>query len=141
MWLCVAAVPVQGWAAAAMLNCGPGHHRIASAVQSAVHAFHRHVEANVEPVSQNPAQDADRHDESASKPSGLDRGVAHADFDTVSKFKCSACAACCSSAALPTAALPLDVSAPVEFAAPIRPSSDVLFLTCGTDRPPRPDLA
>lgn len=141
LWLCVAAIPVQGWAVAAMLNCGPSHHRLASAVQEAVHAFHSHAEDSVGSVSPDHRVSYHHHDESKSGAAGADGAASHADFDTVSKFKCSACAACCSAAAIPAAAFSLDVSAPVLFAAPLRLSDHVLFLTCGTDRPPRSNLA
>ena len=141
LWLCVAAIPVQGWAAAAMLNCGPSHHRIAGAVQEAVHAVHSHADGRVGSFSLDHRLRQHQHEASKSAAASADRTASHADFDTVSKFKCSACAACCSAAAVPTPALSLDIAAPVQFAVPLRPSDRVLFLTCGTDRPPRSNLA
>lgn len=139
-WLCIAALPVQGWAAAAMLNCGPSHHRIASAAASGVHAFHRHGDELAGSLSHTHDGGGERHEE-ARKASTAEPVLSRADLESLSKFKCSACAACCSPAAMPTTALILDVSAPVSFIAPMRAHSDVMFLTCGTERPPRSLLA
>jgi hypothetical protein len=138
-WICIAALPVQGWAAAAMLNCGPSHHRSANAFEAALHAFHSHPEDVAEAPSLAHDEDASVGD--ATQATADAHGSAHGDLATLSKFKCSACAACCSPAGLPTAAFALDVPVSVHFAAPVPFTRDVLFLTCGTDRPPRANLA
>lgn len=123
MWL-VLALPLQGYAAAAMLNCVAGHHRMSavvtpSAVPSAAgedhHAHHAAAAKSAAASDPQPAQ-------------GL------------SKSTCSACAACCVGAALPATALVFADALPDSTPVHTSTIGPIGFLTDGPDRPPRTDL-
>lgn len=109
------ALPLQGFAAAAMSSCAPSHHGLptTAAMQddAAAHAHHH---------------DGDR-DPAATHSHG--------------KHACSACAACCIGGALMPSALRL----PDDFSTHPRPLpahvTPAAFITEGTERPPRHDLA
>lgn len=81
-WLIMAAIPLQGLAAASMLFCGTGEHHAPAQVVTAIdqhdHSMHGHAD-------EVPSQQA--VDETGKKLPNL----AH---------KCSACSSCCSSVAL-----------------------------------------
>ena len=115
-WILLLALPVQGFAAANMVNCAAAHHQMAQGPQS----DHRH------------------HHSALAGAAGEQHGK-HADHQIgkLAKFKCSACASCCIGAALqpaPLAALsPAPVMAPDAFV----PASRIGFVTDGPDRPPR----
>ena len=132
MWLLLIALPVQGFAAATMLNCGPNHQQMwqASAAAKAdpsVHAAHDH---------HHKAVDADAGEApTAGQPS--DDGNSLTQLNKAAKFKCSACAACCMGIALP--ASPLAITALLVDSAPQLEGSAVHvdFVSTGPDRPPR----
>lgn len=156
------ALPVQGFAAATMLLCAGGHHHGPAALvalpaslglglhgQGLHHhptgtAVHEHAGAHVH--ADSPGQD-DHHGSLLSeveqgRPHASD-AAAHAHGKSLSKLdgKCSACAACCTSVALPTTLVAFQ---PVKAASPqvaVVPTSSVGFLTDGQDRPPRFFLA
>lgn len=96
-WVVAMALPVQGFAAAAMLSCGPGHARMAEAVDAGhSHEFRHgahprldaHAVAGVHSLAEVAVPDKASPDASAaSAASGA--------------FTCSACAACCVASALP----------------------------------------
>lgn len=161
MWLLLLALPVQGFAAATMLACGPNHHRMSELaapgsidgqgsqpVQAAPgdHPHpHPHSQSHSHPGSSEPgpvhadgANPADHHG-SISTP-GAD-APSSAALHEVSKFKCSACAACCVGAALPAAALVFAAFAPAAAPTASPCASHVGFFTDGPDRPPRLPLA
>jgi hypothetical protein len=81
IWVLIAAIPLQGIAAAAMIHCGT-HHDSTSEPTQAGHQRHDHASASHHTMS-----DTD----------GTASAVDH-DGDA----KCSACAACCLGLALPT---------------------------------------
>lgn len=112
MWVLLAALPLQGFAAASMLGCGPNHHRAS-------------VTAPTEAAA--PGSDAVHHH------------TASGDHDHADKAgsKCSVCAACCVGAALPAAALVFAAAAPPEVPTTLLWMGAVGFLTDGPDRPPR----
>jgi hypothetical protein len=141
MWLLLAALPVQSWAVATMLHCGPTHQRMGTTAGS---------HANASPV-------ASQHDHG-------DHGVHHHDIGTegeapqpaqaeqdqttpdqpplsLGKFKCSACATCCIGVALPSAVVSFDASLSSGIAPSGMPQGDAVFLTAGPERPPRTFLA
>ena len=132
MWLLLLALPLQGFAAATMLHCGPGHHGMAAgaavAHQSADDSDHHHGEAG--------------HVHAATHASGSDdHAPTAADISKLSKFKCSACASCCLGLALPAAVTAFTTFAPADapdFRVRIEPFG---FFTDGPDRPPRLRLA
>lgn len=129
LWICLLllALPVQGFAAAQMTQCGPGHERMQHAST---------VEHDHDPQAQ--AQDQHAHHAHA---------AAHADdaaddgSTPPAKHHCSACAACCVGMALPSSA-PLVVAPAqaVRHGVTIG-AADPIFLTSGLERPPRSTLA
>ena len=91
MLLLAIALPMQGFAAATMISCGVGQHDHAAGHASA----HSHSDADVgRPHA--PAGDADSHagavDHSPPGKTDIAKGGMH---------KCSACASCCTAAAVP----------------------------------------
>jgi hypothetical protein len=119
MWLLAAALPLQGSVAATLRVCGPGHEHIAVVMAHVAHdhASHRHDDAAVF-----------SHDEAGTATQDIHKGAPH---------KCSACAACCVTAALPTATLRFEAAIDAAGPPPTFFSSPVAFLTDGPDRPPR----
>ncbi|MCO5108813.1 MAG: hypothetical protein M9907_17270 [Burkholderiaceae bacterium] len=119
-WLVLAALPVQGFAAAAMLSCGPGHEEMAGAVEVRhAHASHgAHGTAEPEAMGH------------ATAPAATPLAAAGA-------FKCSACAACCVATALPASPLIVAAQRPTAEAIPERrqPSGD--FVVERLEHPPR----
>lgn len=109
------ALPLQGFAAAAMMSCAPSHHGLPG---SAV-------------VHEDAAPHAHHHDSDHDPASTPSRG----------KHACSACAACCIGGALMPSALRL----PPDFSTHLRPLPvrvpPPAFITEGTERPPRHVLA
>ena len=139
IWLLVLAVPAQGAAAATMAFCGPNHHGgvAAAQMQAAAHANRDHHDGAVAPEHEHPqaAAVADK-DSSAAAAS-----VASSKVSDASKYKCSACASCCSASAFLSSvlAVPAPVFTPTEFSTVV-PSVDT-FAADGPDRPPRFVLA
>ncbi|MEP6875985.1 MAG: hypothetical protein ABI887_16630 [Burkholderiales bacterium] len=140
MWLLVLALPVQGFAASTMLLCGAGHHGSAQATEGGHdHAGHMHVGAqDVSAISEAPAHDqaaeaAPSHHGSAFSP----LTAKHAKVTG----KCSACAACCTVAFLPTTVIALTALAPSRALPVVELTTHVGFFTDGPDRPPRLSLA
>lgn len=131
MWLLLLALPLQGFAAATMVNCGPNHHRMASAVTAEMPDTHEHAGAGQHHHSMEAT--ADHHDAASN---GSDAPSVH-HIDKLMKFKCSACAACCMGAAMPTAAVTIKAFPPAMAPDSIVPTAHVGFVTDGPDRPPR----
>ena len=127
-WMIVALLPVQGYAAASMISCGPMHAEMAAASSMASHAGgHQHDHA------------ADGHDgASAHRHGDGDPST----FASLGKFKCSACASCCTGTAAP-APSPLSFAAPRVHGEqiPFHPASEATFVPDGLERPPRSLLA
>ena len=123
----VALLPLQGYAAAAMISCGPMHaHQVAEAESShrAGHTGHPHGSS-----------------ESAGKLESEPGGTSPALPDLL-KLKCSACAACCTGAAAPSPAIP-SVTAIKSHAVVslFFDWSDHSIVLPGLERPPRAALA
>lgn len=129
VWLVMLAVPAQGFAAAAMLECGPLHERAAAGASAHDHgAGHDH---------------ADGYDQAAGH-SHAEGGVpadASAVAGDASGSKCSACATCCVGAAL-LAFLP-DLAVPPAASERFVPTFEPVtgFVTGGPKRPPRSSRA
>jgi hypothetical protein len=123
MCLLAVALPLQGSVAATLRVCGPGHDRMA--VAAAAIAGHDHA--------------AHHHDDAVA--SAHDADATTQDLHKSAQHKCSACAACCVTAALPASVLRFEAVA--DAAAPPSAffSSPVAFLTDGPERPPRLLLA
>ncbi len=124
-WILAALLPLQGYAAAAMISCGPMHadRAIAHSSHEARYAGHHHDAAG-------PAGNA--HEESGGTPALPD----------LLKFKCSACAACCTGAAAPSPAIPVVTAAKSHAVVSLFFDwSDHSIVLPGLDRPPRAALA
>lgn len=122
LWLVVLAVPLQGLAAATMLNCAAMHGAATAVLERAGHGdqAHEHEDAHAHAA-------VAAHDESAADP-----GLAHA-----ADHKCSACAACHASIGLPAALPPLPAFDLGEARAAAPAPGVEAFLTGGLERPPR----
>jgi len=130
-WLLLLALPLQGFAAATMINCGPNHHRMMVAAMADTTDAHEHAAAGQHHHEMGSA--ADHHD--AVSNDGDAASMHH--LDKLMKFKCSACAACCMGAAMPTAAVTFDIPPPAIAPATYVPTSHVGFVADGPERPPR----
>ena len=125
MWLLALALPLQGSVAATLRVCGPGHDRMAVAAAALAehdHAAHHHAAAAV------PAHDAD----ATATAQDLHKSAQH---------KCSACAACCVTAALPASVVRFEAVVEAAAPPPVFFACSVAFLTDGPERPPRLPLA
>ncbi len=144
------ALPLQGTAAAAMLNCGSSHHHVAVGVVDPAGAmpaapkhhlpsgYVGHIHAQATSPAGEPATQAhaSTHADHASAPAkGLD-APGH-----LGKSKCSACAACCTGLALPMTLPRFNAAMSSERVSANAPTSLVVFLTDGPERPPRRKLA
>ncbi|MDL2336792.1 MAG: hypothetical protein QFE16_03030 [Pseudomonadota bacterium] len=141
MWLLLFALPMQGYAAVTMLGCGPNHHRMSVEVVAEHRGQHEHSPAaghHHPHEHQTAAADAVADASSGDAADGTS-SVHH--LDKVSKFKCSACAACCVGAALPSAAFVFASAAPNDAPSASFSIGPVGFLTDGPERPPRISLA
>lgn len=134
MWLLLLALPLQGFAAATMINCGPNHHRMASAAMADTPDAHKHAARG---QHHHPMDAAGDHHDAASNDNDAS-SVHH--LDKFMKFKCSACAACCMGAAMPTAAVTFKAFPPAMTPDSLVLTSHVGFVTDGPDRPPRLSL-
>ncbi|NML16932.1 hypothetical protein HHL10_18280 [Azohydromonas sp. G-1-1-14] len=123
MWLLAVALPLQGSVAATLRVCGPGHERMAVVMAHVAHdhASHHHDDAP-----------AFSHDEASSATQDLHKNAQHT---------CSACAACCVTAALPADTLRFEAAIGAAGPPPAFLPSPAAFLTDGPDRPPRSLLA
>lgn len=150
MWLLALAVPVQGFAAASMLRCGPGHHGTVSGHSHADHDHDGHPHDDAMGAGSVEAQDeAHAHADdigggvttsNPGDPSDLDAAPAHG-LDKVKTGSCSACASCCTATALLSKALTFGASPAPESFQPLALRSVATFLTEGPERPPRSILA
>lgn len=134
MWLLLLALPLQGFAAATMLNCGPNHHRMLSATPVKAPSV-ADVDAKVGHHGHVMGMAGDHHDMVADAGSNDMPSVHH--LDKLTKFKCIACAACCLGAALPTAPLVFTSFPPAMTTAAFVSNPHADFLSGGLDRPPR----
>lgn len=152
------AVPLQGFAAVAMLNCAPDHHNAAG---PGSHASHDHAAHAASPASQVAGAQHDHathghdghaglggHADEATTMAGMNESapvsIALQSLDAMAQLantSCSACASCCSGAAIVSSMV-----IPAVFTAgsvPFCAATDapVSFITDGPSRPPRPFLA
>jgi hypothetical protein len=133
-WLLAIALPLQGWAAASMLHCGPVHDRMAHALLAGgPHAHHHDAEAA--------AAHASGHQYHQHAMAGDANPGAHFDLGKLGHFKCSACSMCCTAAALPATLLEFDEVPLTHAFVQAAAVTAVSFLTSGPERPPRPLLA
>jgi len=126
LWLLIAALPVQGIAAAMRASCGPKHHESLAMI---IEQSHDHSVAD--------AHHAHHHDQAAANQSG-DASAADADKNTTHKSSfCSACSMCCSGAITQSEIR----FTPVPYENETRAISPVLsftgYIPAGLERPPR----
>ncbi len=125
-FLIMLAIPLQGFAAASMVFCGPHH---ASLTQPG-HSDHHHDGA---------AAPGHHHDAGPAADAGETGFEGYLKFLSV---KCSACASCCSLAAVPIAPFPpLTFLPAISVAVPFFGSSYSGIVPDGLERPPRQHLA
>lgn len=133
MWLLLLALPLQGFAAATMLNCGPNHHRMMAAAIAEPAEAHEHTASGQHHHEVGRADG--QHDVASVDASSDARSLPH--LDKLVKFKCNACAVCCMGAAMPTAIFAFEPFAPAMTPESFVPTSQIGFVTDGPDRPPR----
>ena len=141
MWLLVLALPAQGFAASTMLLCGAGHHGASQADDGGHdHASHMHMGGQDAPVVSAPHAD---HDHAAQVTPADEGSSFHPLAAKHAKVvgKCSACAACCSVAFLPTNVIAFTAPAPSRVLPVVELTTHVGFFTDGPERPPRLPLA
>ncbi|MEE9476006.1 MAG: hypothetical protein V3V71_05045 [Roseateles sp.] len=155
MWLVAIALPLQGWASASMLCCGPDHHHVsigsASVVQSTATSSGSFPDIGSRPASSvesheahghqhgghdHPADDHAANAGSSSQPDGV-HGGGHHDLSKPAKTKCSVCASCCTIAALPSRTMTVDEAVPIQGVVAWTSQAAIAFLTSGPERPPR----
>ena len=133
IWLLMLALPAQALAAATMAFCGPSHHAAPSAWvhQASEPAHHGQPAGSAQEAKHQQGVDTLATDEAA------DPVAVAAPADEAAMQKCSACASCCSAAALPNpvSLLPAPFAADAVHAA-LAPAIDP-FAVGGPDRPPR----
>lgn len=136
MCLLMLALPLQGFAAATMLACGPNHHRMAAGLAGVDAGPQRNVT-----VQHAHHHAANTEHAATSAPADGSAGPTAHDLSSLSKFKCSACAACCMGAALPTGTLIFATFAPAALPTSLLPVAPTQFFTDGPERPPRTSFA
>lgn len=119
LWLLLAALPLQGLAAAMQSSCGPTkHHDAPSAIVSAQSQSDHHHDVHADHVDHAPAE--------------------HPDPGKHASASCSACSSCCVGAiALPAGSMAAPVyraAVPVAIAFPLLLAD---FIPGGPERPPK----
>ncbi len=127
LWLLIAALPLQGFAAAVQLRCGPTHHEGVAMVDMEAH----HHEDNAG-HSHDGDDEVTHHSAFAVKASTSDTSLKH------QHASCSACAACCVGAGAPPSSSPMTPahSSSESFVISQTPLVDG-FIPAGLERPPK----
>lgn len=137
LWLMMLALPVQGFAAAGMLFCGPGHHNgNTQAVSAAEHPpgmamAHSHEDGASADASPD-QHSGHAHHASAEKPQ-----PGKLNLDKLGADKCSVCSACCNATALPVTGIATPVIAPHAGPVPAESAFFAGFIAASLERPPR----
>ena len=135
MWLLALAVPAQGFAAASMLNCGPGHHGTVSGPARADHHHDAHGHdgaAAADAEADEAGENVVSNDSEPAPAHGVHKGKTGS---------CSACASCCTVTAPPSAVPAFEAAPARDVFQPLAPPGVAAFLTDGPQRPPRSFLA
>ena len=139
LWLLALAIPVQGLAAATMVHCESSHQRMHDAVapgHSHAGSHHAHGHHHALDHGDVAADAADHHHASAAEP------PAEPDkYSDLAQYKCSACGACCSVAAMLGFSLTVPEPALVVQWRAAHFLARFGFITDGPERPPRTVLA
>ena len=138
MWLLLVALPLQAYAAVTMLSCGPNHHRLmvaATAMGEPAEPYESHGHIAAGQHHHETGMVGGPLDVASADGSGAASSLSHR--DKLMKFKCNACAVCCTGAAMPTAVFTFEPFPPAMAPASSVPITHVGFVTHGPDRPPR----
>jgi len=127
-WLLAVALPIQGYAAPAMLICVPAHHQSTT--------VHDHVAHDRDVGSANLAESVSPHgDANGSTDTSL---VPHAKaVKSAHAGKCSACASCCNAAAVTSSVLAVEVIPQHGPVVAMIPACNAVDAIGGLERPPR----
>jgi hypothetical protein len=134
IWFAVFAIPVQGFASATMLLCGPSHRAVSSAsvaMEAGLMAGHPHQAQQQHDALVTTSAAPHCHDEAAAPTH--DEGSSLKLF----KSKCSACAYCCMAAFMPSRELTVSVTHIPTRPIAYLPISFVGFAPDAFERPPR----
>lgn len=150
VWLLMFVIPLQGFAATAMLFCASSHHCVSatSMSQQTAHDHHASIPGHVE-HQHDKMQQVSHHDQDARQP------ASNSQFDDstqnhatplkaghLADGKCSACAACCTGSALLSSTRFMNhVAMTGAVLIPFAPESYVSHIPKGFDPPPRFILA
>lgn len=142
LWLLALAIPLQGLAAATMVHCGSSHQRMHDALVPAHSdggsSTHHHSHGGGHGVNHaaSMADATDLHHAAVA-----DASAEPDKYSDLAQYKCSACGACCSVAALPAFSLSVPTpSAVVQWEA-VHFLARFGYFTEPPERPPRPILA
>jgi len=138
-WMLALALPVQGYAAHAMMFCGPAHHGTA---QVHDHVSHDHGDAGQ--TSHDRAHNtagAHADVEADANPSADGGLVKVKSSKTAGAGKCSVCSSCCSAAAITTSIIQIEAVPQHETVVATTATAHDLVLIGGLERPPRLSLA
>lgn len=149
-WLLMLAIPMQGFAATAMLFCAPSHHGVVStitasqvavpALKASEHSAHHHSgmqqsahhESESDVSSTATSDAADSLDLTKTAPLKIEK---------LADGKCSACATCCTGSALVGTPVMNSVAMTGSDSIPFTLESFVSYVPEGSDPPPRSILA
>ena len=126
MFLLAVALPLQGVAAATMISCAPGQHDHGSGHFRS----HDHRSASSAVAEHSHAAKTSPHSHDGKR-----------DLSKASQHKCSACASCCTGAAVPSEEVTFDTVKSTDHFAPLVARRVPAFVTEGLERPPRAFLA
>jgi len=127
-WLLAVALPVQGFAAPAMLICVPAHHQGTTVHDHVSHE--RDVGAVHLAESVSPPGDAKGSTDASLVPHAKAVKSAHAG-------KCSACASCCNAAAITSSVFAVEVIPQHAPVVAVIPACNAVDAVGGLERPPR----
>ena len=133
VWFIAIALPVQGMAGVTISHCGSSHERMGTAMEA---TQHRHAGHDASAAHRD---DADPTDVStlADQDTAAEAHAQSGKLSDLAQYKCSSCASCCASSALPSAIprLPQAKAAPAVFEEELVTVD--AFAPDGPDRPPR----
>jgi len=131
-WLLAVALPVQGYAAPAMLICVPAHHQST--------AVHDHAPHDQDGGSANLAESVSPDGDAKGSPDAS--LVSHAKaVKPAHAGKCSACASCCNAAAITTSVFAVDIIPQHAPVVAMISACNAIDAIGGLERPPRHVMA
>lgn len=149
-WLLMLAIPVQGFAATAMLFCAPSHHTVVATIKTTQMALdlNQVATSSLAEHQHGNEQHASHHDTDAKKSvansQANDSAPTHGTSVKVGKLadgKCSACAMCCTGSVISSTLSMSTVAMTGSDSIPFALESFVSYVPEGFDPPPRSLLA